>query len=381
MGIDFNTPTPLYRQIADDIKARIASGQMKVGDQLGSQQELAREYSVSLITVKKALADLIHEGVLFSRVGKGTYVAARKRVAIDLSRHKTIGLVLRDLKSPFFSLILHSVEEKASEKGYNLLLSNSGDRLDKEESQIRHFRQIGVSGLIIASMSRIYRATNSIRKLHQENFPYVFVSYMEDEDIFYVGTDHEYGAHLATEHLIKLGHYRIGYISCEEGNLLSELRKKGYLRALQQYGKPFEESLVFRSSSKGEGDDYQSGYEIGLRFLALAQKPDAVFAYKDLAALGFQQALLDHGLKVPHDVAIVGFDDIESGQYAPVPLTTIHQPTAEIGAIAVETLIKRIEGKEANIRTILKPTLVVRESCGAKLRSISRNMSYSVTTA
>ncbi|MDZ7292285.1 MAG: GntR family transcriptional regulator [candidate division KSB1 bacterium] len=377
MGIDFNTPTPLYRQIADDIKARIASGQMKVGDQLGSQQELAREYSVSLITVKKALADLIHEGVLFSRVGKGTYVAARKRVAIDLSRHKTIGLVLRDLKSPFFSLILHSVEEKASEKGYNLLLSNSGDRLDKEESQIRHFRQIGVSGLIIASMSRIYQATNTIRKLHQENFPYVFVSYMEDEDIFYVGTDHEYGAHLATEHLIKLGHNKIGYISGEEGNLLSELRKKGYLRALQQYGKPFEESLVFRSSSKGEGDDYQSGYEIGLRFLALAQKPDAVFAYKDLAALGFQQALLDQGLKVPHDVAIVGFDDIESGRYAPVPLTTIHQPTAEIGAIAVETLIKRIEGKEANIRTILKPTLVVRESCGAKLRSISRKISYS----
>lgn len=375
MGVDFNTPTPLYRQIADDIKAKIASGQIKSGDQLGSQQELAKEYGVSLITVKKALAELIHEGVLFSRVGKGTYVAARKRVAIDLSRHKTIGLVLRDLKSPFFSLIVHSVEEKASEKGYNLLLSNSKDRLDKEENQIRHFRHIGVSGLIIASMSRIYRATNTIRKLHQEHFPYVFVSYMEDEDIFYVGTDHEYGAFLATEHLIKLGHNKIGYISGEEGNLLSELRKKGYRRALQQYGKPFEESLVFRSFSKGEEEDYQSGYEIGLRFLKLAQKPDAVFAYKDLAALGFQQALLDHSVKVPGEVAIVGFDDIERGQYAPVPLTTVHQPTAEIGANAVETLIKRIEGKEAVTRTILKPKLIVRESCGAQLRSVSRTMS------
>jgi DNA-binding LacI/PurR family transcriptional regulator len=370
MGVDFNTPTPLYRQIAEDIKAKIASGQKKGGDQLGSQQELAREYGVSLITVKKALADLIHEGVLFSRVGKGTYVAARKRAAIDLSKHKTIGLVLRDLKSPFFSLILHSVEEKASERGYNLLLSNSRDRLDKEESQIRHFRQIGVSGLIIASMSRIYRATTTIRKLHHENFPYVFVSYMEDEDIFYVGTDHEYGACLATKHLIKLGYNKIGYISGEEGNLLSELRKKGFLRALQQHGKSFEGSLVFRSSSKGEKDDYRSGYEIGQRFPKLAKRPDAVFAYKDLAALGFQQAILDQGLQVPEDVAIVGFDDIERGQYAPVPLTTIHQPTAEIGAIAVETLIKRIEGKEATTRTILKPKLVVRESCGAKTRSI-----------
>ncbi len=370
MGVDFNLPVPLYRQIADDIKAKIASGRKKAGDQLGSQQELAREYGVSLITVKKALADLITEGVLFSRVGKGTYVAAPKRATIDLARHKTIGLVLRDLKSPFFSLIVHSVEEKASEKKYNLLLSNSSDSLEKEESQIRHFRQIGVSGLIIASMSRIYRATNTIRKLHHENFPYVFVSYMEDEDIFYVGTDHEYGAYLATKHLIKLGHNKIGYISGEEGNLLSELRKKGYLRALQQYGKPYEESFVFRSCSKGEEDDYQCGYEIGQRFLTLTQKPDAVFAYKDLAALGFQQAILDQGLKVPEDVAIVGFDDIERGQYAPVPLTTIHQPTAVIGAIAVETLIKRIEGKEATTRTILKPKLVVRESCGAKTRSI-----------
>jgi DNA-binding LacI/PurR family transcriptional regulator len=282
-------------------------------------------------------------------------------------------LVLRDLKSPFFSLIVHSVEEKVSERGYNLLLSNSKDRLDKEESQIHHFRQIGVSGLIIASMRRIYRATTTIRKLHHENFPYVFVSYMEDEDIFYVGTDHEYGAHLATEHLIKLGHKKIGYISGEEGNLLSELRKKGYVRALQEYGKPFDESLVLRSLSKGEWNDYQSGYEIGQRFLTLTQKPDAMFAYKDLAALGFQQAILDQGLKVPDDVAIVGFDDIELGQYAPVPLTTVHQPTAEIGAIAVETLIKRIEGKEAKVRTILKPKLVLRESCGTKTRSISHN--------
>ena len=163
MGVDFKNPRPLYQQIADDIKAKITSGELKVGDQIGSQQELAKEYGVSLITVKKALADLIKEGILFSRVGKGTYVA-RRSAPINFSEHKTIGIVLKDLQSPFFSLIVQSVEEKAYSLGYNILLSTSSEHIEKEDNQIQHFRQIGVNGLVIASMTRLYRATNTIRK-------------------------------------------------------------------------------------------------------------------------------------------------------------------------------------------------------------------------
>ena len=90
-----------------------------------------------------------------------------------------------------------------------------------------------------------------------------------------------------------------------------------------------------------------------------------MFVYNDLSALGFERAVLDKGLRVPEDVAIVGFDDIKRGVVAPVPLTTIHQPTDEIGALAFEYLVRRIEGEEVPVRTILKPSLVVRDSCGA----------------
>lgn len=370
MGIDFKKPTPLYHQIAEDIKNKIISGQLKVDDKLSSQQGLARLYGVSLITVKKALANLISEGVLFSRVGKGIYVA-RKSPSIDFSKHKTIGLVLRDLNSPFFSRIVESVEKNASKKGFNILLSNSSDLIEKEESQIHHFLNIGVSGLIIASMTRVYNASDTIRELHNENFPYVMVSYMEDEDIYYIGTDHEYGAFLATEHLIKLGYERIGYVNGEEGNLLGELRKKGYLRALHRYKKSFNEKFIFRLRLHGEWYDYKSGYEIGEQFSTLSERPDAMFVFNDLSALGFERAILDQGLKVPEDVAIVGFDDIKRGVVAPVPLTTVHQPTNQIGALAVETLKKRIEGGETPVRVLLKPDLIVRKSCGASSRVIS----------
>ena len=103
MAIDLNNPAPLYRQIVADIKSKIVSGELKVDDRIGSHQELAKKYDVSLITVKKALADLINEGLLYSRIGKGTFVAGKSPFVIH-SKHKTIGIVLNDLKSPFFHL-------------------------------------------------------------------------------------------------------------------------------------------------------------------------------------------------------------------------------------------------------------------------------------
>lgn len=370
MGINIKDPTPLNIQIAEDIRQKISLGHPKIGEKLPSQSELASSYGVSLITIKKAVARLVNDGVLFSRVGKGTYVASRF-AQVDITKHKTLGLVLKDLKSPFFSLIVYSVEESASKNGYDILLSSSSDRKEKEDSQIRHFRRLGVDGLIIASMEPNHRATELIRKLHDEDFPFVMVSYVEDSDICYVGTDHEYGAFIATEHLIKLGYEKLGYISGEKRNPLGDLRAKGFRRALEQYGLAYREDFVFHLRLEGEWNHYQSGYEIGQEFVGLSERPGAIFAYNDLSALGFEQAVLAGGLKVPDDVAIIGFDDIERDLDAPVPLTTVHQPTTRVGTVAIETLINRIEGVDTETRILLKPRIVVRESCGAESAAIS----------
>jgi DNA-binding LacI/PurR family transcriptional regulator len=363
MPIDLHDRAPLYVQIVEDVKSKIASKKLKADDRLGSQSELAEFYGVSLITVKKALATMIHGGILYSRVGKGTYVA-RTPLEERPRERQTIGLVLRDIQSPFFSRVMHSVEDAAYERGYHVLISSSSGSKVREEAQIARLRKFGVSGMIVASMSHKYHATPTVRRMLHEGFPFVMVSYVADEDIPFVGSDHELGGYLATNYLIKLGFQRIGYINGERGNLVGDLRQRGYERALIHDGRRTKKELIFHLRFRGERHDYQSGYEIGKKLLKMRVKPDAVFVYNDLSALGFEDAILDQGLKVPEDVGVVGFDDIERGQYARVPLTTVRQPTALIGRRAVELLLKLMGGKTVTTRIILKPELVIRDSCG-----------------
>jgi len=367
LSIDSKKSSPLYQQIVDDIKTQIRSGALHVDESVGSHSELSHNYGVSLITVKKALNELINLKYLYSRVGKGTYVSSNTE-EIDFSAQLTIGLVLRDLKSPFFSRIVESVEKYASEIGCNLLVSTSSNSRDKETQQIKNYINLGVSGLILPSITHDTHASKLVRELHSDNFPYVVVAYSEDKKINYIGVNHEKGASIATEHLISLGYKRIGYINSEIGYKLGEVRKKGFLRALEHNGQIFNEDFHYRLVQRGGWHDYESGYDIAKYFISQADRPDAIFAYNDLAALGFEKGILENGLSVPDDVAIVGFDNIKRGVIAPVPLTTIHQPANEVGRLAIKMILKKIRGEVVKNRIILKPELVIRESCGAQIK-------------
>lgn len=364
MAIDFQDSTPLYVQIIKDIKKKIGDNELVSGQQLKSHKELAQEYDVSLITIKSALSSLIDEGYLFSRVGKGTFVA-EKRIKNDLSSHDSIGLVLRDLKNPFFSLIAQMVEETAYSKNYNILLSNSSSQIKKEEAQIKNFQKMGVKGIIIASIRKEPHAPPVLRKLAEKQFPFVMVSYVADKDIYYVGADHELGAYKGTEHLLKLGHKKIGYINTPESNILGEVRLSGFKKALNDYQVPLKEEFLLRLSMDTHPESYKAGYSLGDHFHNMPEKPTAFFVYDDVAALGFMKRVMELGYNIPEDLAIVGFDDIDRAKYESVPLTTLHQPVEEIGTLAIEKLIDLIDGKHPEVRTILTPTLVVRESCGA----------------
>ena len=369
-NINFNDPTHLYLQIVNAIKDKIEKGVLKPGDQLGSQLDLAKQYSVSKITIKKACETLVNEGILYTRVGLGTFVADKQIKRNNLLKQKTIGLVLRDLHHPYFSMVVKSIEKRAYELGFSILLSDTSGNIEKEENQINHFKELGVNGLIIASLSLEFRATKYIEDLHRINFPYVMVSYIHDPDYWYVGSDHEYGGFIATEHLIKLGRKSIGYVHAERGNLLSEVRKNGYYRALLENDIVYDHDLVFYASmdSYSFGSDrYELGLQFGKNFSKLNKKPEAFVFYNDIVALGFMQAALDEGIKIPDDIAVIGYDDSMMSRYAAVPLTTVHQPVDNIGKIVVEVIQKRIDNIGVGNRTILKPSLIIRESCGAKI--------------
>lgn len=375
-GIDFVNPTPLYEQIYVDIKNLIARGELRPGDKLPTHQELAKKYKVSLITVKGALKNLVAEQVLYARVGKGTYVAEQPPKKNFRSDDMLIGLVLRDLNQPFFSMVVHSVEKRSSELGYHMLLSSSSENIDREETQIERFRDLGVSGLIIASLSYQYRATEHIERLHNDNFPYVMVSYIHDPAYWYVGCDQEEGGTIATEHLIKIGYRSIGFVHIGKGNLLSEVRKNGYARALAKHDLPFSSDLIYYvepASGNAGTDRYQLGYSFAGRFAKIPKKPEALFFYNDMVALGFIQGAAECGIRVPDDIGVIGFDDVQVARFASVPLTTIHQPVGEIGKWAVDIVNNRIAHHDMANRVILRPTLVVRESCGARSRGQSGN--------
>lgn len=363
MGIDPGAAMPLYQQVALDIRRKISSGEMPIGTQLEPHREMAVSYGVSMMTINKALAGLVSEGLLHSRVGRGTFVATRP--SDSENGVATLGFVLRDLSSPFFSLVAHAAQQRADELGYGLLFSSSSNRLDREEEQIRRFRDLGVKGLIIASMSRTYRISEPIQALQDAGVPYVMVSYTEGADVPFVGMDLDSAGYLAAQHLLAMGRRRIGYIGDKFGSIMCELRGRGYQRALEQAGIPVEESFQFEYPFEGEWNDYRSGYAIAERVASLEQKPDAMFVFNDLGALGFQEGLHDRGIRVPEDIAVVGLDDIELAGRARIPLTTVRQPVDRIGSMAVDHILARLRGEHPPVRQLLPPELIVRRSSGA----------------
>jgi DNA-binding LacI/PurR family transcriptional regulator len=373
MRLDPDAPVPLYKQVAADLRRRVVSGELAVGSQIPPHRELATRYGVSVITINKALSGLVSEGVLSSHVGRGTFVLVRPASTTGTAASPTVGFVLRDLSSPFFSLVAHGAQQRADALGVGLLFASSSNRLDREEEQIRRLRTLGVHGMIIVSMSRTYRISEGIQALHDADYPYVMVSYTQGDDVPFVGVDLEEAGYLATRHLASLGHRRVGYVAEKRGSLNGELRGRGYRRAMAEAGLDVEETLQLEYPLDGEWNDYASGYALGERIASMAthERPDAMFVFNDLGALGLQDGLVDRGIRVPDDVAIAGLDDIELAGRARVPLTTVRQPVDAIGARAVDIVLARLRGERPGTRQLLRPELVIRSSCGALAEAVS----------
>jgi LacI family transcriptional regulator len=365
LRLDFNAPVPLYQQVAADIRRRIVSGNMPVGVQIPPHKDLATEYGVSVITINKALSGLVSEGLLYSHVGRGTFVMVRPASTSGIAAPTTIGFVLRDLSSPFFSLIAHGAQQRADALGVGLLFASSSNRLDREEEQIKRLRLLGVHGFIIVSMSRTFRLSEAIQALHDSDFPYTMVSWTAGDDVPFVGLDYAAAGQLAAQHLLSLGCRKFGYLIDRVGSLNGELRMSRYRGTIEAAGFEIDPAFVFEHAFLGEWNDYKSGYAAGERVAQLASRPDAIYCFNDLGALGLEDALLDAGLRVPGDVAIVGIDDIELAARARVPLTTVRQPVDIIGARSVDNILARLRGEHPTVRQLLEPELIVRASTGS----------------
>ncbi|TFE00624.1 LacI family DNA-binding transcriptional regulator [Jeotgalibacillus salarius] len=288
-----------------------------------------------------------------------------------LARHfrrnktNTILVIVPNIANTIFSQIVRGIEATASEKNFRVLLGNTNRDVEKEYDFLNLLHQRQVDGLILLSG----KIDHDILSELKDKYPLVLASeYVDDVEIATVCIDNIKSSFEATEHLIKQGHKRIGHISGPMNSLLSFDRLSGYNQALKEYHIDESKDLI------REGDfSYETGYQQMCELLILPEPPTAVFAANDEMAMGAINASKKKGLSVPKDLAVVGFDNIRFSSIFDPGVTTIAQPAVEMGNIAMELLLQKLDDPDfENKRITLKSELIIRESCGSNIVETSQ---------
>lgn len=276
-------------------------------------------------------------------------------------RTHMISLIIPDIENQFFPALARGVQDRARELGYYMLLCNTDEGESEEISYMNMLREHHIDGFIITpSGAKINKKSNEyLFKSKKDNLPFIMIGHrLEDPTIDMVTVDTEEGAYEAVRHLIRLGHQRIGCLAGPISKGLSRGRLRGYRKALTDHGLKTDEDLIV------EGDLRQgSGYTQMKQLLGIKDPPTGIFAINDMVAIGAVKAIEEKKLRIPKDIAVAGFDDIPLASIVKPSLTTVVQPKYEMGRIASEVLINRIEKRiQEPQRIILKTRLVVRES-------------------
>ncbi len=338
-----------------------------------TMKDIAKKAGVSLTTVSRALNNK-------SDIGKDTrerilaiahelnYAPNIHARALASGDSKTLGLIVADSANPFYAKLIRGVEDVCSAHGFGVILCNTNEQPDQEVRAHQMLREKRVDGMLITS---IRTGLLPLRELQQENIPFVLLNrYLESFGVDCVLNDNRQGAYEATVHLCGLGHRRIVHLTGAEQISSVRDRLAGYCQALEEYGIPFDPQLVLQCNLRLEG-----GYQQAKTIIpTISPRPTAVFAYSDLLAIGVLKALRELGWRVPQDIALVGYDDIEFAPFVDPPLTTVTQLAYEIGQKGTEILLHRISLPEEQVwipqRIVFQPMLKLRVSSGVSLEAI-----------
>lgn len=277
-------------------------------------------------------------------------------------RTHTIGVLISDIVSFFWSTLVRGIEDMASKSDYSVILCNSDELTSKGHEYLSTLYEKNVDGLIVSPM---LGTLNYIKKLYRTSVPIVLVDRkVKGLDIQTIYVDNIAGAYEAVSHLINLGHSRIGIITGIPGLQTSEDRYAGYIKALQDNKIPIWKKLI------KEGDfTNEKAYQVTRELLQKNDPPSALFVCSEPMISGCMLALTELKIAVPQEIALVGFDDPIWASFSNPPLTTVRQPSYTMGMLACEHLLRIISDTRREKKRfediILKPNLVVRSSCGA----------------
>jgi LacI family transcriptional regulator len=270
---------------------------------------------------------------------------------------KTIGLILTDIMNPTLTRTAQQVELALAERGYGTLFATSNHQLGEEKRLIEMFRSRRVDGMLI--YPAVHRELAHLKDLRR-HFPVVLLIAGPDAGIDAVSVDDRAGTRRAIRHLIDLGHKRIGFLDPNSSNLNSE-KFEGYQRALADAGLPFDPTLIVAAN----GHYATHGYYALDNLMNIKQPPTAVFSHNDSLAMGALRWCHKHGRRVPEDISIMGYDNIEFTEFAQPPLTTMNYAVDQVSRMAVDRLMRLIEAKDQPPEprvTLIEPDLVVRAS-------------------
>ncbi|WP_090396687.1 LacI family DNA-binding transcriptional regulator [Natribacillus halophilus] len=322
-------------------------------------QQVAQEAGVSVATVSRVLH------------GQGS-VATKTRIKVEdtikklnyqpsmlgrnlrNSESRLLLILIPKISNPFYFDIIKGIENIAISQGYNILLCETDSSPERENIYFDLVRTKMADGIISMDPAVNMEALMELA----ENHPIVQCSeYAVESDIPYVTIDSEEAAYRAVKHLIKIGNENIAFINSDKRYLYARQRNEGYQRALKEHGLAVKEEYIYHTEHLG----FEYGQQAVKSILNLEDRPTAVFAVSDLLAIGALKEIHACGFHVPDDIAVVGFDNIDFSNMTNPALTTIAQPMYKMGTLAVDMLIKKIQGNDVE-SIILDHELIMRES-------------------
>lgn len=329
-------------------------------------KDIADQLGLSVNTVSRALNDKpdvshVTRTRVLDLARQLGYVPNSLARSLVNGRSNSVGAVIADVANPFYGKIIRGVEETMREAGYSVVLANTNEQDDLEQEAIRTLRSKRVDGLLVSPVQGSYE---HLAQLHRDGIPLVLMNRHIDEiQADYVINNNQFGAYQAVKHLVDFGHTHIAHIT---GPLqVSSVRERiaGYQQALDETGLSTDHRSITHTRL-----DMDGGYGAALQLIRSGTRPTAIFTYSDLMAVGVLKALRELGLRVPRDVSLVGYDDIEFAVFLEAPLTTVRQSMYEIGVRSAQIMLEILHNPTHTVgqhRVVLDPQLIVRGSTAA----------------
>ena len=327
---------------------------------MATMKDIARLAQVSTSTVSHVIngsrfvSDEIREKVM-RIVVELNYTPSYIARSLKVKATKTIGLLVTATNNPFFSEVMAGVEQYCQKNQYNLIIATTGGDAKRLQQNLQTLIHKQVDGVLLMCGDSRFQADMELTV----SLPLVVMDWWFTElNADKILDNSEHGGYLATKSMVDAGHQKIGIITGNLRKSVAKNRLQGYKKALSEANIVLNPDWIVESHF-----DFEGGIVGAQKLLALSDRPTAIFCCSDTIAIGAYQAIQNQGLRIPQDISIMGYDDIELARYLFPSLSTISQPKAELGKLAVEALLQRIQEPNENYRTlVLEPTCILRES-------------------